>query len=421
MRYFFIFIERSTAHLLKSMLVNKTRTFLTMLGIIIGVAGVVVIMSVGAGAQALVVSQVETIGSKIIGIHPGNSGKDGPPASIMGIVITTLKYEDLQAIRNKKNVPNLVEAVGFLRSVGTASWLSGNYSTTFNGVTSGYMEVEGTELEKGRFFTEAEERSMSRNVVIGHTVKEELFGSSDAIGQKIRIREHNFNVIGILEEKGSVALSDVDDQILIPLKTMQKLISGVDHLGLIRAKVDLDESVEKSMEDIKYTLRVQHNIRDQSGSGDDFTVRSAKQALAVITTITDSLRYFLALIAALSLIVGGIGIMNIMIVSVTERTKEIGLRKAIGASNANILNQFLIETISMTGIGGVIGILLGVMLSYLIFLGAQFLDYTDWEFIITADSILMSVGVSLMVGLVFGLYPAWRASKLKPVEALRYE
>lgn len=421
MSYLVISFKKSITYLLKSLLANKTRTFLTMLGIIIGVAGVIVIMSVGAGAQALVVSEIESIGSKVIAVHPGNAGKDGPPASVMGIVITTLTYDDLLSIKNPKNVPNLVDAVGFVRGVGVASWRSNTYSTTMNGVTSGYLAVEGVELESGRFFTRSEEQNLSRNVVIGETVKQELFGDGDALGQKVRIRDHNFNVIGVLKEAGTVAFSDVDDQILIPLKTMQSLIAGVNHLGLIRIKVDNEKNVIGVMKDVEYTLRDQHNIVDQTGGDDDFTVRSAAQALETITAITDSLRYFLALIAALSLVVGGIGIMNIMIVSVTERTREIGLRKAIGASSENILNQFLVETTSITSIGGLLGIALGVLISYFVYLVAQFLGYKDWKFIITLDSVMLSVGVSILVGLVFGIYPARRASKLQPVEALRYE
>lgn len=421
MRYFVHSIEKSIAYILKSLLSNKTRTFLTMLGIIIGVAGVIIIMSVGAGAQALVVSQVESLGSNVVAIHPGNSGKDSPPASVMGIVITTLKYSDLQSIKNKKNVPSLVEAVGLISGSGTLSWKGNTYDSTINGVTTGYVFVEGVDIENGRFFTKAEEQSLSKNIVIGHTVKQELFGASDAIGQKVKIKDHNYTVVGTLKEKGSSAFTNVDDQVLAPLKTMQKLISGVDHLGLIRAKINYDHNVESAMEDIRYTIRAQHDIEDQSGEDDDFTVRSAAQALEAITTITDSLRYFLALIAALSLIVGGIGIMNIMIVSVTERTREIGLRKAIGASTKNILNQFLFETTSITTIGGLIGVFLGVFISYAIFLIAQFLGYSDWQFIITLDSILLSVGVSVVVGLIFGIYPAKRAANLEPVEALRYE
>ena len=421
MRYFIFSVERTIAYLIKSLLSNKTRTFLTMLGIIIGVAGVIVIMSVGAGAQALVVSQVESLGSNLVGIHPGNSGNDGPPAGVMGIVITTLKYEDLLALKNKKNVPNITEAVGFISSVGALSWRGNAYSTTINGVTSGYLFVEGVKIKEGRFFTEAEERALAKNVVLGHLVKQELFGETDAVGQKIRIKDHNYSVIGVLEEKGASAFSNVDDQVLVPLRTMQKIIAGVDHLGLIRAKVDTDENVPTAMEDIRYTLRNQHDIIDQSGEDDDFTVRSAAQALDAITSITDALRYFLALIAALSLVVGGIGIMNIMIVSVTERIREIGLRKAIGASTRNILNQFLLEATSITTIGGIIGIILGILITYLIFIFAQFLGYSDWQFIVTSGSILLSVGVSVIIGLVFGIYPAKRASSLQPVEALRYE
>jgi putative ABC transport system permease protein len=201
---------------------------------------------------------------------------------------------------------------------------------------------------------------------------------------------------------------------------MQKLIAGVNHIGLMRAKVDSEENIPKAVEDIIATLRVRHNIKDSSGKNDDFTVKNSVEALAIITTITDSLKYFLAAMAALSLIVGGIGIMNIMLVSVTERTREIGLRKALGATNTNILDQFLIEAVTVTLLGGVIGIIVGTTFSFLIAAIANYLGY-DWEFIVSLFSIVLSVGVSTIIGLVFGLYPARKASKLDPIVALRYE
>ncbi len=391
-----------------------------MLGIIIGVAAVIVIMAVGAGAQSLILSQVESLGTNLVGIMPGSSGDEGLPAAMMGIVITTLKYEDMLELLEGGNAPNIVSAVGYTKGVGTVSRGSESYDTNLSGITHGYMETEGGELISGRFFTEEEERNLSRGAVLGYTVKEELFGDSEAVGKKIKIKKHSFEVIGVMAERGTVAMQDYDDQVFIPLRTMQKLIAGVNHLGLIRAKIDDEKNIGIAINDIKATLRQQHNIEDTSGDDDDFTVRSAAEALDVITTITDALKYFLAAMAALSLLVGGIGIMNIMLVAVSERTREIGLRKAVGANNYNIMMQFLIESITVTFVGGAFGVLCGIVISYLIALVANYLGY-DWAFIVSFTSIILAIGVSAFIGLVFGLFPARKASRLEPVEALRYE
>jgi len=403
-----------------ALLVNKTRSFLTMLGIIIGVGAVIVIMSVGAGAQSLILAQVKTLGTNIIGVFPGKSEEKGPPASVMGIVITTLTYEDAIALRDPKNVPNIVDVVGYTKGVATVSWKNNSYDTTLSGCTAGYPKVENGKVEKGRFFTEDEEKNLSKVAVLGSTVKKELFGESEAVGQRIKIKKHVFKVIGVMKERGTVTFQDHDDQVFLPVKTMQKLIAGVNHLGLIRAKVDKEENVKQAMRDVKITLRERHSITDQSGASDDFTVHSAAEAMDMIGTITNALRYFLAAMAALSLVVGGIGIMNIMLVSVTERTREIGLRKAIGANNFNIMSQFLIEASAITLLGGIIGIIGGIIISSVIAAGAHFLGY-DWDFIISPLSIILAVAVSTLVGLVFGLYPAYKAARLQPVEALRYE
>jgi putative ABC transport system permease protein len=413
-------IRQSIKISLTALLASKVRSFLTMLGIIIGVGAVIVIIAVGAGAQSLILAQVESLGTNLIGVLPGKADNEGPPASAMGIVITTLTYDDLLALRKKKNVPNIDEVVGYTKGIGTVSWNSHTYDTNLSGCTIGYLEVEGGEIESGRFFTEDEERSMARVIVLGSTVKNELFGSSEAVGQRVKIKKHTFEVIGVQKERGTVAFQDYDDQVFLPLKTMQKLIAGVNHLAMIRAKIDSDENVEQAINDVTLTLRDHHNIDDPTGSSDDFTVRSAAQALDMITTVTDALRYFLAAMAALSLIVGGIGIMNIMLVSVNERTREIGLRKAVGANNYNIMNQFLIEAVTVTIIGGMVGIIGGAFISYIISVGANFLGY-DWAFVVSFLSIILAVGVSMMIGLIFGLYPARKASRLEPIEALRYE
>ncbi|MFH1427806.1 MAG: ABC transporter permease [Patescibacteria group bacterium] len=412
-------IKQSIKTSITALLTNKARSFLTMLGIIIGVGAVIIIMAVGAGAQSLILAQVKSLGTNLVGVMPGKS-ESGPPTAAMGIVITTLVYDDVLALQDKNNVPNLVEVVGYAKETGTLSWKANTYDTNLSGTTVGYLEVEGGELEQGRFFTKDEERNMAKLAVLGSTVKNELFGESYAVGQRVKIGKHYFEVIGVMKERGTVAFQDYDDQALIPLRTMQKLIAGVNHLGLIRAKIDNESNMNQAMSDITLTIREQHDIIDQSGESDDFTVRSAAEALDMITTITNALRYFLAAMAALSLIVGGIGIMNIMLISVTERTREIGLRKAVGANNFNILSQFLLEAVSLTLVGGIVGIILGSVIALIIALGAKFLGY-DWAFIVSFFSIFLAITVSSLVGLVFGLYPASKASRLQPVEALRYE
>lgn len=403
-----------------ALLANKGRSFLTIFGIVIGVGAVIVIMSVGAGAQSLILNQVKTLGTDIIGVMPGKSEEKGPPASVMGIMITTLSYEDAMALRDKKNVPNIEEVAPSAMGIATASWKANNYDTNLRGTSVGYLIVEGGDVEKGRFFTQEEETNLAKVAILGSTVKKELFGDSEAISQRIKIKKHSFEVIGIMEKRGTIAFQNYDDQIILPIQTMQKLIAGVNHLGLIRAKVDNGANMEEAIVDVGSTLRARHNITDQSGASDDFTIRSANEAIEMITTITNALRYFLAAMAALSLIVGGIGVMNIMLISVTERTSEIGLRKAVGANTFNVMSQFLAEAITVTLVGGLIGIILGTIISYLISFGAHLLGY-QWEFIVSFFSIILAVGVSMLIGLIFGLYPASKASKLDPIEALRYE
>jgi len=329
----------------KALLTNKGRSFLTMLGIIIGVAAVIIIMAVGAGAQSLIINQVKSLGTDIIGILPGASEEEGPPATIMGIVITTLTYSDAQALNDKKNVPNVVELVAYYKGLGMVNWGANSYDTNLSGATVGYLTVENGEIAQGRFFTKEEETNLAKVVVLGSIVKKELFGESDPIGQKVKIKKQNFEVIGVMKERGTVAFQNNDDQVFLPLRTMQKLIAGVNHVSMMRLKIDNQANTARAMQDIKITLRERHEIKDQSGLSDDFTVRSSAQALDMITTITNALKFFLAAMAALSLLVGGIGIMNIMLVSVTERTREIGLRKAIGAKSRDISRQFLAESV----------------------------------------------------------------------------
>ncbi len=402
-----------------SLLSNKIQSFLTMLGIVIGVASVIVIMSIGSGVQSLILSEIKNLGTNLIAVIPGHGDDEDPFASMGGFAVTTLTYDDAVALRNKQDVPNVIAVAAYSRGFGTAEWKSETYSTSLTGTTASHIDVMGGELKEGRFFNSEEENRFSRVAVLGNDVRDELFGQSDSVGQKIKVNDYTFDVIGVMEERGVVIMEDYDDQIFIPIKTAQRMM-GVNYVGFIRIKVNSEEDIPQTEEDVKAILRERHNINDRSGGKDDFMVKNTAEALDMITEITDSLRYFLAIMAAMSLVVGGIGIMNIMFISVTERTREVGLRKALGAKNFHVLGQFLVEAIFVTLIGGIIGIIFGVAISFFITIGAHLLGY-EWDFIISLGSVVLALVVSSGVGLFFGFYPAFKASKLNPIKALRYE
>ncbi|MDD3284697.1 MAG: ABC transporter permease [Patescibacteria group bacterium] len=416
----FELVKQSAKISIMSLLANKARSFLTMLGIIIGVSAVIVITSIGNGAQDLILSQIKSLGTDSISIMPGKSEKNGPPASVMGIVITTLTYEDAKALLEKKNSQNIISVAAYSNGSVNVGWKSNSINTDISGTNVDHLYVSDAEMEFGRFFTESEETNLAKVAVLGSQIKKDLFGNSEAIGQKIKIKKQVFEVIGIMKEKGNVGFQSFDGRVFVPIKTMQKLILGVNHVGIIRAKVDYEKNVPLAIIDAEKTLRERHSIKDSSGENDDFSVRSAAEAMDIVTTITNALKFFLAAMAAISLVVGGIGIMNIMLVNVSERTNELGLRKALGANNKNILTQFLIESTFLTLIGGTIGIIFGILVSFLISVIMNLLKY-NWGFHISAYSIIMGLVVSTSIGLIFGIYPAKKASKLNPIEALRYE
>ena len=396
----------------------KGRSFLTILGIIIGVASVIIVMALGASAQSLILDQVKSVGSNLVGVLPGASDEKGPPASVMGIVTTTLKYDDLQALLKKKNVPNAVEASGYVTGVATAKKKSNSFSISFQGVSASLLDVENLRLKEGRFFTKEEETNLSRVAVLGAKRAEDLFPNENPLNKTFTYKDFNFIVIGILEERGSSAFSNSDDMIYIPLFTAQKMMLGIDYLNFIRVKVDSEMNLAQAMEDIKTTLRDQHNIKDSKN--DDFSVRNTAQALSMLSNITNVLKYFLTGVAAISLLVGGVGIMNIMLIAVNQRIREIGLRKAVGARNVHIVSQFLIESITITFVGGVIGIMIGILISYLAAVIITNMG-NNWEFIITWQSLVLATSVTILIGLLFGMYPARKASRVSPMEALRYE
>ena len=410
-------IVESVSTSLQTILRTKARSFLTMLGIVIGVMSVIIVLSVGAGAQSLIINQVKSLGSNLVGVLPGNSEDDGPPASAMGIVVTTLKYSDGQAI--EKNGCKCIENVAmYVTGNDTVTAGDSNITGTYTGTTANYINVEDANVEFGHFFSEDEEKTAGRVAVLGFGSKDKLFGDEDALGKRIRIGSVNFTVVGVMEERGVSGFQNQDDQLFIPITAAQKLLLGIDYVNYMRMKVDTALNVEQAIDSVKDILRDRHNIA--TGEADDFSVRSTAQGLDALTSITDALKFFLVAIASLALVVGGIGIMNIMLATVQERTQEIGLRKAIGAKSNQITFQFLIESVVITFLGGAIGIILGALISVIVAKFAQSLGYS-WDLVISLNSILLGAGVSIGIGLIFGIIPARRASKLNAIEALRYE
>lgn len=395
---------------------NKMRSFLTMLGIIIGIMSVIIVMSVGAGAQSLIINQVSSLGSNLVGVMPGQSEEKGPPASVFGVVVTSLKEDDISALMKENS--HFVAATGYVKGTDTVVWGDNKTDTTFVGVNADLPIVEDAGIEKGRFFTSDEDHGSDKVAVIGGQVAKDLFADQEPLGQKIKIKKTSFNIIGVMKMRGSSGFQNQDNQIFVPLSTAQKLLLGINYISFARLKVDDATNVNSAIDQARIVLRERHKI--DKPTDDDFSVRSMAQGLDALTKITDAIKFFLVAVASIALIVGGVGIMNIMLAAVQERTREIGLRKAVGAKNSYIVQQFLIETVMITFIGGIFGILLGILVSFIVAKVAQGMGY-NWDFVIPISSIVLGCFVSISIGLIFGITPARRASKLDPIEALRYE
>lgn len=399
---------------------RKGRSLLTMLGIIIGVAGVIIIISLGAGAQQLVLGQITKLGTNLVGVLPGKSDDTGPPAAVFGVQITTLSLADVSALKDTARVPNATAVAPFVRGSGTVIWRDQNISTSFTGTTSDYPRVQNTPMALGSFFSDQESQSNAQVVVLGYAIYQSLFqNGEDPVGQIVKIGNLQFRVVGVVAKLGTVFFQNQDDQVFIPIEIAQHQLLGINYIQFIRIKVSSDSFLASTMQDVITVLREEHHIR-HAPEDDDFSVRNLADAIKILTSITDALRGFLAIMASIALVVGGIGIMNIMLVTVSERTREVGLRKAVGATRAAIRNQFLFEACVLTLAGGVLGILVGSIISFLISLGAQFAGF-DWKFVISPVAIVLAVSVSTATGIIFGLYPALKASKLDPIVALRRE
>ncbi len=402
---------------LKGLQANKSRSFLTILGIVIGITAIIMVMSIGNGAQSLILNQIQGLGSQTVIIEPGKEPTG--PSSFAEIFTDSLKMRDVEALLNPVNVPNLKELTPNVIQVETISYESESTRESVIGCTDAITRILDIYPDEGSVFGEEEIASKASVAILGAEVKKKLFGASDALGEKIKIKGRTFRVIGILASKGQVSLFNVDKMVLVPYTTAQQYLMGIDYFNSFILRADSDAAVPQVVRDAQSTLREMHGISDPAK--DDFHVTSQADAANRVKTITDVLTMLLISVAAISLVVGGIGIMNIMLVSVTERTREIGLRKAIGATENDILLQFLLEAVILTAMGGLVGILLGGTLSFLISIILTQAVGLDWTFSFPISAAVLGISVSAFIGLVFGLYPAKQASQKSPIEALRYE
>jgi ABC-type antimicrobial peptide transport system, permease component len=400
---------------LNALRINKMRSILTMLGIIIGVAAVITMLAVGRGAQGQILNQIKSMGTNLIIILPGATLSSGARSGAGSS--QSLTEADAYAIR--REIPSVVASAPTLRTTSQMIAANSNWSTSVYGSNLDYFTARDLEIADGRSFEDAELVSGQKVVVIGQTIATELFGEENPLGETIRISKTPFLVIGVLVSKGQSSMgTDSDDLAIVPIKAMRSYLMGqtpgrVGKVWQIAVKVEDGYDMYVAQEEIEALLRQRHRITD--GKDDDFTVRNLSELLDTVETSTKVLTYLLGAIASISLLVGGIGIMNIMLVSVTERTREIGLRMAIGAKTRDILTQFLVEAFTLSLLGCAIGIILGSALSFTIGQVATFQPE------VTGSSILLSTSFAAAIGIFFGFYPARKASRLLPVDALRHE
>ena len=404
---------------LRNLRVSKMRSMLTILGVVIGVAAVISMLSIGRGATMAVESQITSMGTNLLYVRPGSMSQGG--VNLGGGTAGTLTYEDAKALADAELVPSAEAVSPESNSGGQIVYMGNNVRTRIVGTTPEYELVHNVATADGQFITSLNVSGRAAVAVLGATTAQGLFGDEPAVGKSIRVMGQPFIVVGVLKAKGGSGFGNMDDMIIVPLTTLQQRLAaamryrGSMGVASITVKVANRNMLDKATQEIQTVLRDRHHILYD----DDFSVQSQEDMLSAATQMTDTLTLFLGGVAAISLLVGGIGIMNIMLVSVTERTREIGIRKALGARRGDIRLQFLTEAMTLSIVGGLIGVGLGIGLSRLV--GRVSLGGAAITPVVQPDSILLGTAFSMIIGIFFGLYPAHRAAALSPIDALRYE
>ncbi len=392
-----------------SLVANKLRSLLTMLGIIIGVAAVIALVSIGNGVKQDIEDSISSLGSNLLVVLPGAPRTPGARSSQGSM--KSLKISDYEAIAKLEGVK---AASPMTNGSYVVIYQNKNWTTSVAGVNSNFQDVNNWTMTSGRFFSDKNVQNRERVAVVGQTVVKNLFADEDPVGKEIRVKNIPFRVIGVLKSKGNGTMgNDQDDTVLIPYTTSMERVEGIDYLRMVYVVAKDDEGIDRLQADIENLLRVRHNIKDTNL--DDFNIQNMKSIMETVAQTTGTFTLFLGAVAAISLVVGGIGIMNIMLVSVTERTREIGVRKALGATYSVIVTQFLIEAIVISLMGGFIGIAFGIGASKVIGM------VSGMSTVVSVPTIIMSFAFSMAIGLIFGIYPARKAAKLNPIDALHYE
>jgi putative ABC transport system permease protein len=396
---------------IRALIRNKLRAFLTMLGIIIGVASVIAMLAIGEGSKQKMRKQISSMGTNMVMVMPNMQRRGG--VSLGSSSSVALKYSDVVALRNESTSISSVSPE--IRASGQVIYSNQNTQTTIYGVSEEYLGIKKLEILSGRFFNANEIKNMSKVCILGQTVVENLFGAgADPVGQSIRIKNLPFQIIGILKDKGESGMGqDQDDLILAPYTTVQRRLAAIDYINGIYASAISEEKSPAAIAEVEEILRRTHKLKESAEN--DFRVMSQSELLKTITSITDIMTYLLGAIAGISLLVGGIGIMNIMFVSVTERTREIGLRMSIGGRGKDIMKQFLAESIILSILGGMLGVIFGYLLARLAG------SLMSSQAIVKTQSVVLAFAVCFVIGIFFGWYPARKAANLNPIDALRYE
>ena len=404
---------------------NKLRSIFSILGIVIGVAAVVIILSLGQGLKGLVTSEVEAFGPNLLDIAikiPEADQMSTVMSMVQGVKITTLKHKDVKVLKNKERFPYIEAVSGQAIGQEWVAYGGEEKQVLIYGGSADYPQVmKIAKIDQGRFFNQSEDDALAKVVVLGSGLVEKFFDGKDFLGEKIKVKGQNFKIIGSLEPQGGAIMGgvDINDFLYIPLQTALKQVLGIDYMSEIVLVIKDQSYSTQAIEEISSMLRKHHNIKDPAK--DDFQIMTMKEILDQVNEISIILNLLLGFLAAISLLVGGIWIMNIMLVSVSERTKEIGLRKSLGATKKAILWQFLVESFIITCLGGFIGIIIGILISLTTSFVVQQQGLSNWPLSISWLAIIIAFLVSMAIGLIFGIYPAKKASRLSPIEAMRKE